>query len=129
MDSRCRYHREAALWPSGRGGGELQPAQAGTAVAQLSLLHARQLASDPGGGSASRQSSYVEAFGTGPVAPAGRAFADRKAHAAARRRWLGQRAGHAGGGAAWPALSVQIAPDEWGEACDRASDEPAGLAR
>ena len=35
------------LWPSGRGGGELQPAQAGTAVAQLSLLHARQLGSAP----------------------------------------------------------------------------------
>src|SRR4030088_2001278 len=78
----------------------LQPAQAGTAVAQLSLLHARQLASDPGGGSASRQSSYVEAFGTGPVAPAGRAFAGGKAHAGARRRRLGQRADHAGGGAA-----------------------------
>src|SRR3979411_2585563 len=92
MDSRCRHHREAALWPSGGGGGELQPAQAGTAVAQLSLLHARQFASDPGGGSASRQSSYVEAFGTGPVAPAGRAFADGKAHAAARRRRVGAAA-------------------------------------
>src|SRR5580692_139010 len=75
----------------------------------------------PGGGSASRQSSYVEAFGAGPVAPAGRAFADRKARAAARRRRLGQRADHAGGGAAWPTLSVQVAPDEWGEACGRAS--------
>src|ERR1700757_4854063 len=128
MDSRCRHHREAALWPSGRGGGELHPAQAGTTVAQLSLLHARQLASDPGGGSASRQSSYVEAFGAGPVAPAGWAFADGKTHAAARRRRLGQRADQGGGGAAWPALSVQVAPDEWGEACDRASDAHAGLA-
>jgi hypothetical protein len=91
-------------------------------------LYARQLASHPGGGSASRQSSYVEAFGAGPLAPAGRAFADGKAHVAARRRRLGQRADHAGGGAAWPALSVQVAPDEWGEACDRASDAHAGLA-
>src|ERR1700746_3412863 len=91
-------------------------------------LYARQLASHPGGGSARRKSSYVEAFGAGPLAPAGRAFADGKAHAAARRRRLGQRADHAGGGAAWPALSVQVAPDEWGEACDRASDAHAGLA-
>jgi hypothetical protein len=108
MDSRCRHHREAALWPSGSGGGELQPAQAGTAVAQLSLLHAGQLTSDPGGGSTSRQSSYLEAFGAGSVAPAGRAFADGKAHVAARRRRLGQRADHAGGGEARPAYLFKL---------------------
>src|SRR4030088_1482138 len=115
MGSRCGHPREAAIWPSGGGGGKLQPAQAGTAVAQLSLLHARQFASDPGGGSASRQSSYVEAFGAGPVAPAGRAFAGGKTHLEACRGRLGQRADHAGGGAAWPATSVQVAPDEWGK--------------
>jgi hypothetical protein len=41
--------------------------------------------------------SYVEAVGTDPVAPARRAFAGGKDHAAARRRWLGQRADHASG--------------------------------
>ena len=39
VDTRYRHHGEAALRPPGRRRGELQSAQAGAAVAQLSLLH------------------------------------------------------------------------------------------
>src|SRR3979411_1623856 len=42
-------------------------------------------------------------------------------HPAGGRRGWGQGADHAGGGAAWPAISVQVAPDEWSKACGRAS--------
>ena len=52
-----------------RCGGELQPAQTGAAVAQLSQLHAGEPAAGPGGGGGAGKPAHVEAFGTGRSKP------------------------------------------------------------
>src|SRR5215467_8183166 len=76
VDCRYRHHGEAALWASGRRGGELQSSQAGSPVAQLSLLHDGQPAAGAGGGRCAWQPAYFQAFLAPPVGvpgwPAGR---------------------------------------------------------
>jgi hypothetical protein len=62
VDTRYRHHREAALRPPGGRRGELQSAQAGTAVAQLSLLHDGQSAPGAGGRGCARQPAYLQAL-------------------------------------------------------------------
>src|SRR5260370_12410956 len=126
--SRHRHHREAALRPPGRRRGELQSEQAGTTVAQLSLLHDGQSAPRAGGGGRARQPPYVQAFLTAIVGVVGWPRRRTAALADSRRCRVRQRAGDVRSRAAPPALSVQAAPDQTGEARGRAGDARAGLA-
>src|SRR5215831_5050140 len=128
VGSRRRYHGEAALRTSGRRRGELQSSQAGTTVAQLSLLHDGQPAAGAGGGGGARQRAHLQALLAAPVEVLGWFGTGTAAMVDPRRCRFRQRAGDAGSRTARPELPFQAASDEEREARDRTGDEGAGLA-